>query len=136
MFYAAFLFEALRAGASGFLLKDAPAEILIAGVLTVSRGDALLAPSVTRRLIAEFTKQSPGEARRALPTLSERETEVLIYMADGEPDREIAERLFLAETTVKSHVSSVLLKLGCQDRVQAVVTAFASGTGPPRRGLS
>jgi DNA-binding NarL/FixJ family response regulator len=126
-----YVFEALRAGASGFLLKDAPAETLIAGVLTVSRGDALLAPSVTRRLIAEFTKQPPGEARRALPTLSGRETEVLTYMAHGESNAEIAQRLFLAETTVKSHVSSILLKLGCRDRVQAVVMAFASGVVSP-----
>jgi DNA-binding NarL/FixJ family response regulator len=128
-----YVFEALRAGASGFLLKDAPPDDLVAAVRTVARGEALLAPSVTRRLIAEFTSRRRPDPEAALPALSQRETEVLKLVARGMSNAEIAHELFLGEATVKTHVGSLLAKLQCRDRVQAVVRAYESGLVAPGR---
>jgi DNA-binding NarL/FixJ family response regulator len=129
-----YVYEALRAGASGFLLKDTPAEQLAEGVRVVARGDALLAPSVTRRLLDEFAHAgggSPSEAAPApLPGLDElttRELEVFRLLARGLSNAEIAAELIVSETTVKTHVARVLMKLGVRDRVQAVVLAYESG---------
>ena len=125
-----YVYEALRAGASGFLLKDAPPADLIAAVRVVASGDALLAPSVTRRLIADFVKQRPaarGRPAQRLKGLTERETEVLSLVARGLSNAEIAQALVLAEQTVKTHVSRVLTKLDLRDRAQAVVFAYESG---------
>jgi DNA-binding NarL/FixJ family response regulator len=127
-----YVFEALRAGASGFLLKDSPPDTLITGIATVARGDALLAPSVTRRLIAEFARRPAGSPKPALPDLTPRETEVLVQVARGLSNREIAARLFLGEATIKTYVGNVLMKLGCRDRVQAVVAAYEAGVVEPR----
>ena len=129
-----YVFDALRAGASGFLLKDAPPEDLVAGIRLVARGDALLAPSVTRRLIAEFTSRPLHARVPDLPALSQRETEVLRLVARGLSNAEIATELFLGEATVKSHVGSLLAKLDCRDRVQAVVRAYESGLVQPGSG--
>ncbi|WP_028658961.1 response regulator [Nocardioides insulae] len=129
-----YVYEALRAGASGFLLKDAPPADLIAAVRVVAAGDALLAPSVTRRLIADFARQRPvarGEAALRLKVLTERETEVLTLVARGRSNADIAKALFLAEQTVKTHVSRVLTKLDLRDRAQAVVVAYESGLVVP-----
>jgi DNA-binding NarL/FixJ family response regulator len=126
-----YVFEALRAGASGFLLKDSPPDTLISGIATVARGDALLAPSVTRRLIAEFAHRPPESPRPALPDLTPRETQVLIQVARGLSNREIAARLFLGEATIKTYVGNILMKLGCRDRVQAVVAAYEAGLVQP-----
>ena len=126
-----YVFEALRAGASGFLLKDCPPESLVSGIATVARGDALLAPSVTRRLIAEFARRPPDAPRPALPDLSPRETQVLIQVARGLSNREIAGQLFLGEATIKTYVGNILAKLGCRDRVQAVVAAYEAGLIQP-----
>jgi DNA-binding NarL/FixJ family response regulator len=127
-----YVFEALRAGASGFLLKDRPPEELVSAVRIVASGDALLAPSVTRRLIEEFAGRpdAPIPARE-LADLTEREREVLVLMARGLSNGEIAERLFVAETTVKTHVGRVLQKLDLRDRAQAVVLAYESGLVQP-----
>lgn len=123
-----YLFASLRAGASGFLLKNAPPEDLIEAVKIVAAGDSLLAPSVTRRLIAEFARQpAPPDPTPALATLTEREVEVLTLVARGLTNAEIAERLFVGEATIKTHVSSILSKLDLRDRVQAVVFAYESG---------
>jgi DNA-binding NarL/FixJ family response regulator len=122
-----YVYDALRAGASGFLLKDATPEQIIAAVRVVGSGDALLAPSVTRRLIAEFAGRARLAAPPELDRLTTREREVLLLVAAGLTNAEIAGRLYLAEQTVKSHVSSVLLKLGLRDRVQAVILAYESG---------
>lgn len=123
-----YLFGSLRAGASGFLLKNAPPEDLIAAVKIVAAGESLLAPSVTRRLIAEFAKQpAPAAPAPALATLTERESDVLALVARGLTNAEIANALFVGEATVKTHVSSILSKLGLRDRVQAVVFAYESG---------
>lgn len=123
-----YLFSSLRAGASGFLLKNAPPEDLIAAVKIVAAGDSLLAPSVTRRLIAEFARQpAPSTPAPGLARLTERETEVLSLVARGLTNAEVAAELFVGEATVKSHVSSVLAKLHLRDRVQAVVFAYESG---------
>jgi DNA-binding NarL/FixJ family response regulator len=124
---------ALRAGASGFLLKDAPAEQLVDAIRVVARGDALLAPAVTRALIEEFTR-SPARQPEAFPgidTLTEREREVLVLMARGLSNSEIAEQLILGEATIKTHVGRILAKLGSRDRVQAVVAAYESGLVVP-----
>jgi DNA-binding NarL/FixJ family response regulator len=125
-----YVFEALRAGASGFLVKDVPPEQLVAGIRSVASGDSLLGPSVTRRLIQEFVRRPP-EAFRAPPpelaSLTAREVEVLRMMARGRSNAEIATELFVSETTVKTHVAHVLAKLGVRDRVQAVVFAYESG---------
>ena len=126
-----YVFEALRAGASGFLLKDSPPDTLISGIATVARGDALLAPSVTRRLIVEFARRPAESPRPALPDLTPRETEVLIQVARGLSNREIAERLFLGEATIKTYIGNILMKLRCRDRVQAVVAAYEAGLVRP-----
>ena len=127
-----YVYDALRAGASGFLLKDTPPDDLIAAVRVLAAGEALLAPSITRRLIEEFVT-SGGAYRqvRGLDELTEREVEVLRLMARGLSNVEIAEHLILGETTIKTHVSRVLTKLGLRDRVQAVVAAYESGLVRP-----
>jgi DNA-binding NarL/FixJ family response regulator len=130
-----YVFEALRAGASGFLLKDVQPAQLVDAVRVVARGDALLAPSVTRRLLDRFAHALPGSPEQPPPelaTLTEREREVLGLLAGGLSNAELAERLFLSETTVKTHVSSILRKLGLRDRVQAVVLAYQAGLVRPR----
>jgi|SRR5690625_880289 len=128
-----YVFDALRAGASGFLLKDAPAEDLIQAVRVVARGEALLSPSVTRSLIAEFVSRPPrsGPDAQMLATLTERELEVMKCVARGLSNAEIAAEIFLAEQTVKTHVSRVLTKLGLRDRTQVVVAAYESGVVQP-----
>ncbi len=128
-----YVYSALRAGATGFLLKDTPPEQLIEAVQVVARGDSLLAPSVTRRLVEEFAQHTPaGRATLAgIDDLTERETEVLVSMAKGLSNAEIAAALFVGETTVKTHVGRVLMKLGVRDRVQAVVAAYESGVVRP-----
>jgi DNA-binding NarL/FixJ family response regulator len=124
-----YVYEALRAGASGFLLKDAPAADLVAAVRVIAAGEALLAPSVTRRLIAEFaSRPRPASARPvSLGTLTPRETEVLRLIARGRSNTEIAADLVVAEQTVKTHVGRILAKLDLRDRAQAVVVAYESG---------
>ena len=124
-----YVFTALRNGASGFLLKTAPPDQLVAAVRVVAAGESLLAPSVTRRIIDEFARGSvrPASAPALPDPLTERETEVLGLMAQGLSNAEIAEELFVGEATVKTHVSNVLLKLGVRDRVQAVVWAYEHG---------
>jgi DNA-binding NarL/FixJ family response regulator len=131
-----YVFEALRAGASGFLLKDAPAEHLAAAVRTVAAGDSLLSPSVTRRVVEAFARLPTPDAgrREQLQELSAREVEVLEHLARGRSNAEIAGELVISEATAKSHVSSVLLKLGLRDRVQAVVFAYESGLAVPGAG--
>ena len=126
-----YVYEALRAGASGFLLKDRPSEELVAAVRVIAAGDALLAPSVTRRLIEEFAKRAPTASPAELDELTEREREVLVLMARGQSNGEIARSLYVAETTVKTHVGHVLGKLGLRDRAQAVVLAYESGIVQP-----
>ncbi len=131
-----YVFDALRAGASGFLLKDATAERLFEAVRVVAAGEALLAPAVTRRLISEFTKsQRPpvSAVPAALATLTPRETEVLRLVATGLSNAEIARRLVVTEETVKTHVSRILAKLALRDRTQAVVVAYESGLVIPGR---
>jgi DNA-binding NarL/FixJ family response regulator/class 3 adenylate cyclase len=125
-----YVYEALRAGASGFLLKDAPPEQLVAGIRAVCSGEALLAPSVTRRVIEEFVRRPPEATRAAPPEIEEltpRESEVLTLIARGLSNAEIAKSLVVSETTVKTHVARVLMKLQLRDRVQAVVMAYESG---------
>ncbi|KQU02715.1 LuxR family transcriptional regulator [Rhodococcus sp. Leaf7] len=128
-----YVYEALRAGASGFLLKDAPADELVRAVRVVAAGDALLAPSVTRRLIQDVTRRRPRRDARVdlVASLTPREVEVLELVAGGLSNAEIAARLVLAEQTVKTHVSKVLGKLGLRDRAQAVVVAYESGVVTP-----
>ena len=134
-----YVFDALRAGASGFLLKDATAERLFDAVRVVAAGDALLAPAVTRRLISEFARIRPPAATAATPApaalaaLTPRETEVLRLVAAGLSNPEIAGRLVVTEETVKTHVSRVLAKLGLHGRSQAVVAAYESGLVVPAR---
>jgi DNA-binding NarL/FixJ family response regulator len=124
-----YVYEALRAGASGFLLKDASASELAEAVRVVAAGDGLLAPGVTRRLIAEFARMGGPRvpARKSVKDLTDRETEVLALVARGMTNGEIAGYLVVAEQTVKTHVSHVLTKLGLRDRAQAVVFAYESG---------
>jgi DNA-binding NarL/FixJ family response regulator len=123
-----YVYEALRAGASGFLLKDAPVDQLITGVRVVARGEALLSPSVTRRLIEQFARRPPPSARpESLAELTERELDVLRLLARGLSNAEIAAELVVGDATVKTHVGRVLQKLGLRDRVQAVVVAYESG---------
>jgi DNA-binding NarL/FixJ family response regulator len=130
-----YVFESLRAGASGFLLKNAPPEELVHAVRVVAAGEALLAPSVTRRLIEEFaTRPARLGADRRLEALTEREQDVLRLLASGLSNAEIAGRLFLGEGTIKTHVSHLLGKLGLRDRVQAVVFAYESGLVTPGQG--
>jgi DNA-binding NarL/FixJ family response regulator len=130
-----YVYEALRAGASGFLLKDVSAERLFEAVRVIAAGDALLAPTVTRRLISEFAllHSAPDTtSASALAALTPREIQVLRLLADGLSNPEIAARLFVTEETVKTHVSHVLSKLGLRDRTQAVVVAYESGLVVPR----
>ena len=128
-----YVYEALSVGASGFMLKDAPAEELIRAVRVVAEGQALLAPTVTRRLIADVTSRraAPRARPAALDALTPREREVLALIARGLSNVEIAERLFVAEQTVKTHVGKVLSKLDLRDRAQAVVLAYESGLVTP-----
>jgi DNA-binding NarL/FixJ family response regulator len=127
-----YVFDALRAGASGFLLKDVTAERLFEAVRVVASGDALLAPAVTRRLIAEFARLRPPSTPVVVDALTLRETEVLRLVAEGLSNSEIAARLNVTEQTVKTHVSHVLAKLSLRDRTQAVVAAYESGLVVPR----
>jgi DNA-binding NarL/FixJ family response regulator len=133
-----YVYDALRAGASGFLLKDVPAEQLVDGIRLVARGDALLAPSVTKRLIQEFSRGAVAQqsAPAALEELTPRELEVFKLIARGMSNAEIAAELVVSETTVKTHVARVLMKLGVRDRVQAVVLAYESGVVAPGATLS
>jgi DNA-binding NarL/FixJ family response regulator len=128
-----YVYEALRAGASGFLLKDAPPEELAAAIRVIAAGEALLAPSVTRRLIQRFADQPAPKAADAkvLERLTDRETEVLRLLARGLSNAQIAAELVVSETTVKSHVAHLLMKLGLHDRVQAVVLAYETGFVQP-----
>ncbi len=130
-----YIFEALRLGASGFVLKNAPPEDLIAAVRVVAEGKALLAPSVTRRIIAEFVRRPIQENREDdLKRLTDREIEVLRLVAKGMTNSEIAEELIIGEATVKTHVSNLFTKLELRDRVQAVVFAYESGLIQPGVG--
>ena len=126
----AYLFDAVRAGASGFLLKDVPPDDLIEAVRAVARGDALIEPRMTRRLLDEFARQpAPGAVANTpeLGTLTQRELEVLRAVARGLSNAEIAEELYISETTVKTHITHILQKLGLRDRVQVVVLAYQTG---------
>ena len=129
-----YVYEALRAGASGFLLKDVPPEQLVVGIRSVASGDALLAPSVTKRVVEEFVRRPPQSARPAPPELEEltdRELEVLKLIARGLSNAEIAKELFVSDATVKTHVARILMKLGLRDRVQAVVYAYENAVVQP-----
>jgi DNA-binding NarL/FixJ family response regulator len=126
-----YVFGALRAGAAGFLLKDAPPDTLIQAIRTVGRGQGLIAPAVTRRLIARFAAVSPRDAAAEREDLSTRELQVLMLVARGRTNAEIGEELGVEETTVKTHVSAVLAKLGLQRRVQAVIYAYETGLVTP-----
>ena len=127
-----YVFEAMQYGASGFLLKNAPPEELIHAVRVVAAGDALLAPSVTRRIIEQFARRPvEPDVRERLESLTQREREVLVMLARGNSNAELAAELFVTEGTIKTHVSSLLAKLGLRDRVQAVVLAYESGLVRP-----
>lgn len=131
-----YIIEALRAGASGFLLKDAPVEELVRAIRTVAAGDAQLSPAVTKRLLDQVARRLPSAVQRdtdSLDELTEREREVLRLLAVGMSNAEIAAALVVSEPTVKTHVSSVLSKLGLRDRVQAVIYAYENGLITPRR---
>ncbi len=128
-----YVYEALRAGASGFLLKDAPREQLVAAVRAAAAGETLLAPAVTRRLVEAYVQRPPPASGTpdALKVLTEREVEILRLVADGLTNAEIAASLFLGPATVKTHVSRILAKLGLRDRTQAVIVAYESGLVQP-----
>ena len=132
-----YVYEAVRAGASGFLLKRTPPEDLLEGLRIVASGDALLAPSVTRRLMSEFSRataegpQATDVRNRELDRLTEREREVLVLIAQGMSNREIATQLYVGESTVKTHVKRILMKLALRDRVHAVVFAYETGLIAP-----
>jgi DNA-binding NarL/FixJ family response regulator len=127
-----YVYRAMQAGASGFLLKDARREQLVGAIRTVQEGDALLSPAITRRLIEDFCRQAPpGLPAETLTTLTDRERDVLSLLARGRSNAEIAGELFLGETTVKSHVARILAKLGLRDRIQIVVFAYESGLVRP-----
>jgi DNA-binding NarL/FixJ family response regulator len=129
-----YVFEALHAGASGFLLKNAPPERLVDAVRVVAAGDALLAPSVTRRIIEQFARRPvEAEVHARVASLTQREREVLVLLASGKSNSELAAELFVSEGTIKTHLSSLLAKLGLRDRVQAVVLAYESGLVTPGR---
>ena len=129
-----YVYDALRAGASGFLLKDVPPEQLAAGIRVVAQGEALLAPSITKRLIQEFASAAPAAATppKGLDELTARELEVFKLVARGLSNAEIAAEPIVSETTVKTHVARVLMKLGLRDRTQAVITAYETGLVVPR----
>jgi DNA-binding NarL/FixJ family response regulator len=134
-----YVYESLRAGASGFLLKDVPADQLVAGIRVVAEGEALLAPSVTKRLISDFSAARASRAAEENPPagldeLTTREMEVFKLIARGMSNQEIATELVVSETTVKTHVARILMKLGLRDRVQAVVLAYESGLVQPGAG--
>jgi DNA-binding NarL/FixJ family response regulator len=130
-----YVFGALRAGAAGFLLKDAPQQQLVDAIRAVGAGQGLIAPEVTRRLIARFAEVSPADERRGvLDVLSPRELEVLAQMARGQSNAEIAATMHLSETTVKSHVSNILTRLDLSSRVQAVILAYEVGFVTPGGG--
>ena len=122
-----YIYEALRAGASGFVLKDDPPEQLLAAIRTVAAGDALLSPSVTRRVIREFTKLPSRTPPPAFDELTSREQDVLRLLAQGLSNAEIGTQLYIGETTVKTHVTRVLQKLDVRDRAQAIVFAYRTG---------
>jgi DNA-binding NarL/FixJ family response regulator len=122
-----YIYEALRAGASGFVLKDDPPEQLLAAIRTVAAGDALLSPSVTRRVIKQFTKLPPRTPPTGFDELTSREHEVLQLLAQGLSNAEIGTQLYIGETTVKTHVTRVLQKLDVRDRAQAIVVAYRTG---------
>jgi len=122
-----YVYEALRAGASGFVLKDDPAEQLIAAIRTVAAGDALLSPAVTRRVIKQFTRLQQPAPPRELDELTAREREIFDLIASGLSNAEIGKQLYIGETTVKTHVTHVFQKLNVRDRVQAVVLAYQTG---------
>jgi DNA-binding NarL/FixJ family response regulator len=132
-----YVYEALRAGASGFLLKDTPPERLVEGIRTAARGDALLAPSITRRLIDHFLRLAgPSTGPSGLAEITAREREVLILIAHGLSNTEIADRLYVSEATIKTHVAHLYRKLGARDRAQAAVIAHQAGlVTPPPQGL-
>jgi DNA-binding NarL/FixJ family response regulator len=125
-----YVYRALRAGASGFLLKDAPADELVRAVRVIAAGDGVLAPTTTRRLVEEFARQRPPTPLPGQP-LTERESEVLVALAHGLSNAEIGARLFISEGTVRTHVNRLLTKLGLRDRLQAVVLAYESGLVRP-----
>lgn len=132
-----YVYEALRAGASGFMLKDTPPEQLVEAIHVVARGDALLSPTITRRVIEEFVRRPPDSMRKPPPEVEEltgRELEVLRYIARGLSNAEIAKEAFVSETTVKTHVARILMKLRLRDRVQAVVFAYEAGLVQPGEG--
>ena len=132
-----YVYEALRAGASGFLLKDTPPEQLVAAIHVVAQGDSLLSPSITRQVISEFVKGTGPKPQAQFPRLADltaRELEVLMLIARGLSNAEIAKSLFVSETTVKTHVARILMKLGLRDRVQAVVLAYEAGLVTPGDG--
>jgi len=130
-----YVYDGLRAGASGFLLKDAPPDQLIAALHAAAAGDALIAPSITRRLIDEFARRPrPGDAGAAVESLTARERDVLRHLARGLSNAEIAGTMYLGEATVKTHVGNVFAKLGLRDRVQAVVYAYEHGLVRPGAG--
>jgi DNA-binding NarL/FixJ family response regulator len=127
-----YVYEAMKAGASGFLLKDVPRDELVAAIRGIHRDETLLSPAITRRLIEQFVRRPPpGSTPLALAELTERELEVLRLVAEGLSNGEIAERLFLSAATVKTHVANLLRKLRLRDRVQAVVLAYESGLVSP-----
>jgi DNA-binding NarL/FixJ family response regulator len=129
-----YVFDALRAGASGFMLKDAPPEELVDAIRVVAGGSAMLAPAVTQSVISEFARRSPASAAEASPriaALTEREREVLVLLTRGRSNAEIAADLVVSEATAKTHVAHVLMKLGVRDRVQAVIFAYESGLVAP-----
>ncbi len=122
-----YVYEALRAGASGFVLKDDPPEQLLAAIRVVARGEALLSPAVTKRVIEKFTRIAPPEPPKALDQLTERELDVFRLIARGLSNAEIGQELYISDTTVKTHITHILQKLGLRDRVQAVVLAHETG---------
>ena len=126
-----YVYEALRAGATGFVLKDSPAEEIVRAVRVAAGGEALISPAITRRLIAEFASRRPAVGRARLDPLTEREREVLVAMAKGLNNDEVARALFISEGTVRTHVNHLLAKLQVRDRVQAVVLAYETGLVQP-----
>jgi DNA-binding NarL/FixJ family response regulator len=129
-----YVYEALRVGASGFLLKDTPPEQLVEAIHVVANGDALLSPVITRRVIEQFVRRPPDSVRKPAPELEEltaRELEMLRYVARGLSNAEIAKEAYVSETTVKTHVAHILMKLGLRDRVQAVVYSYENGVVAP-----